>query len=137
MFLGGTILSIMNRFRRTIVIASLLLIAAVSLAVRETIDGYRRKVARDTVLSLGGSVGSLRSPIPFLGSELRYEFHGTNFCQGDLQRLTPLGVLARRHWVGIMFKDTNVSSADITALRSMLPGCHSFRVVSGERVIDQ
>ena len=83
----------MNRFRRTIVIASLLLIAAVSLAVRESVDGHRRKMARDAVFSLGGKVGSLSSPIPFVGSELRYEFHGTNFSQGDLQRLTPLAEL--------------------------------------------
>ena len=127
----------MNRFRRTIVIASLLLIAAVSLAVRESVDGHRRKMARDAVFLLGGKVGSLSSPIPFVGSELRYEFHGTNFSQGDLQRLTPLAGLARRHWVGIMFKDTNLTGADITSLRAMLPGCHPFRVVNGERMIDQ
>jgi hypothetical protein len=127
----------MNRFRRTTIIASLLLIAAVSLAVRETVDGHRKKVARDAVFSLGGQVGSLPSPIPFLGSELRYEFHRTTFKPGDLQRLIPLGVLARRHWVDIMFKDTNLTASDISSLRAILPGCHPFRVVNGERMIDQ
>ena len=87
-------------------------------------------------LTVGGIAGSLPSPIPFLGSELRYEFHGTTFADNDLQRLSPLAALSERHWVGIMFKDTNLTSADIAELKKMLPGCHPFRVVDGERMLD-
>lgn len=126
----------MIRSRRSIAIILLLGTPAALLAIREAVDGHRRQVARDAVVSLGGKAGSLPSPIPFLGSELRYEFHGTNFSDGDLQRLSPLAALAGRHSVGIMFKDTNLTSADITELKSMLPGCLPFRVVGGELMLD-
>lgn len=106
------------------------------LAAREAVDGHRRQVARDAVVSLGGKAGSLPSRIPLIGSELRYEFHGTNFSDGDLQRLSPLAKLSGRHWVGIIFKDTNITSAKIAELKVMLPGCHPFRIVDGKRMLD-
>ena len=101
----------MIRSHRSIVIILTLGTLAVLLAIREAADGRRRQIARDAVVSLGGKAGSLPSPIPFLGSELRYEFHGTKFADDDLQRLSPLAALSQRHWVGIMFKDTNLTSA--------------------------
>ncbi len=123
--------------RRSITILVLLLIPIAIVVVREAVNGHRRQVALDAVVSLGGKAGSLPSPIPFLDSELRYEFHGTNFTDNDLQRLSPLAALSGRHWVGIMFKDTNITSADIAELKKMLPGCHPIRVVDGERVLNQ
>lgn len=122
--------------RRSIAILVVLATPITFLAVREAVDGHRRRVARDAVVSLGGKAGSLPSLIPLLGSELRYEFHGTNFSDGDLQRLLPLAKLSGRHWVGIMFKDTNITSDNIAELKVMLPGCHPFRIVDGERMLD-
>ena len=116
--------------------AILLLVLIGWLVVREWRDSHHRRLARDVVHDLGGRAGSLPNPIPFLGDELRYEFHGTRFTSDDISRLAVLQNLSSRHWVGIMFKDTNLTRSDMVRIRRLLPGCRPFRVVDGERLRD-
>lgn len=120
--------------------ATLLILFALPIAWltnRELRDSQNRRRAGEVVRDLGGKTGSLPNPIPFLGDELRYEFHGTQFTSDDISRLSVLQTLSGKHWVGIMFKDTNLSHSDIVRIRELLPDCHPFRVVDGERLLDR
>ena len=107
------------------------------LSVRETRDRINKQRAYPVIRELGGRIGSLTPPIPFSGSELRIEFHNTRFKTGDFERLSVLEPLTSKHWVGVMFKDTNLSRRDIIELRTVLPNCYIVRVVDGERQDDR
>lgn len=121
------------RRRKWIIAATIPAVVFVGwLAVRETQDRINKQRAYPVIRDLGGRIGSLTPPIPFSGSELRIEFHNTEFRNGDLERLSVLEPLTSKHCVGVMFKDTNVSRRDIIELRAMLPKCLIFRVVDGE-----
>ena len=100
-------------------------------------DRYNKRRAYAVVRELGGVVGGLTSPLPFSGSEIRIEFHDTQFKGGDLGRLSVLRPLSSGNWVGVMFKDTNVSRRDIIELQAELSNCSIFRVVDGERKNDR
>ena len=126
------------RCRKRIIVATILVTVFVGwLAVRETKDRINKQRAYPVIRELGGRIGSLIPSIPFCGSELRIEFHNTQFNNGDLKRLSLLEPLTSKHWVGVMFKDTNLSRRDIVDLRAMLPNGHLFRVVDGERQDDR
>ena len=125
--------------RRKLKIAAIIPVVAlvVWLTVRETMDRFNKQRAYPVIRELGGRIGSLTPPIPFSGSELRIEFHNTRFEAGDLERLSVLELLTSKHWVGVMFKDTNMSRDDLIELRTLLPNCHVFRIVDGERQDDR
>src|SRR5689334_4199641 len=111
-------------FRRTIAVA---LIAGLCwLVVRDVLQSQRKVEALALVREMGGRMGGLPA-WPF-GEEIRVEFQNRDFNRQDLERLTVLKPLTGRNWVGVMFKDSNLTREDILDLREKLPHCVVFRV---------
>jgi hypothetical protein len=124
--------------RRWWLVIGLLLVAGVAwIGVREIREHGERRRAFAVVEMLGGRVGGIRSPLfPLAGAEIRIEFRKGEFIHGDLRQLAVLNPLSGRNWVGVMFKDTDVSGDEIRALHELLPKCHVFRIVKGEFLDD-
>lgn len=104
------------------------------LVVREVQDAANKRRAYPVIYKLGGRIGSLSSPIPFTGSELRIAFYQKEFSNDELQQLTVLNPLTSKHFVGVLFQDTNVTGDQIRLLRRQMPKCNIFRVMKGERL---
>ena len=102
------------------------------LEARDWQEQAERELAYSVVSELGGQIGSVTPPVPYSASEIRIEFKGKQFPVGKLPRLVVLNSLTRRNYISIMFKDTNVSAADIHRLRELLPKCRAFRVANNQ-----
>jgi hypothetical protein len=119
--------------RLFLVIVVLLIAVGIGWLIRrEMRDRASKARAYAVVREFGGSIGSITPPVPFAGSELHIEFKGKQFTEEELARLVVLNELTEINFVGVMFRDTNVSATDIRQLRQLLPTCRIFRVVNGQ-----
>ncbi|MFG0333724.1 MAG: hypothetical protein ACF8TS_10210 [Maioricimonas sp. JB049] len=118
---------------RPLLFLAVVVVLATGLTVREARDRALRHEAATVVRQLGGRTGSLVPPIPFTGHEIRITFSGPGVAREDLPRLKILQQLAARHYVGVLFRDTNLTDEDIARIRAMLPGCSVHSIVDGPR----
>lgn len=117
-------------------IALVLILFVGWIVVREVQDAANKRCAYPVIVQLGGRIGSLPTPIPFTGSELRIVFDQKKLTNKELQQLTVLNPLASKHTVGVMFQDTNVTGDQIRMLREQIPDCQINRVVDGKSMDD-
>lgn len=106
------------------------------IVVREVQDVANKRRAYPVITQLGGRIGSLPSPIPFTGSELRIVFDHKKLTNEELQQLTILNPLTSKHMVGVLFLDTNVTGDQIRMLREQMPDCRINRSVDGKSMDD-
>ncbi|MDQ3331683.1 MAG: hypothetical protein M3552_13680, partial [Planctomycetota bacterium] len=121
-------------YRRRWRLLLVLFIAAFSgwFLVREVRDRRHREQAFPVVKDLGGRIGSI--PFWTVGDEIRITFADRSFAREELARLVVLEPLTDRHWVGVAFRNTNLTDDDVEALGRIIPNCFIMRVVDNEIV---
>jgi len=79
------------------------------------------------IQEFGGDMGSI--PCEPFGSEYRIEFCNRPFTREELERLKVIDPMTHRDWVGVMFKNCNLTTEDLDYVAQILPSARLIMLV--------